>query len=87
MIVCDRLAVCKHWRWLRQCKVCDSTALSERLGFLEFERNFEGLVSSLVCGHGVTLSSCKMCARTYMRDLMEQSARSVRIAEKLASDL
>ena len=29
---CDRLAVCKHWRWLTQCKVCDSTA-SERLGF------------------------------------------------------
>ena len=36
-IACDRLAVCKHWRWFTQCKVCDSTA-SERLGFLEFEK-------------------------------------------------
>ena len=24
-IACDRLDVCKHWRWLTQCKVSDST--------------------------------------------------------------
>ena len=36
-VPCGRLAVCKHWRWLTQCKVCDSTA-SEHLIFLEFEK-------------------------------------------------
>ena len=24
-IACDRLDACKHWRWLTQCTVCDST--------------------------------------------------------------
>ena len=29
-VACDRLAVCKHWRWLTQCKICDSTASTAR---------------------------------------------------------
>ena len=69
-IACDRLAVCKHWRWLMQCKVCDSTA-SKRLGFLEFERK-KGYISSLVSEHGVTISSCQIGARTSMREHTQQ---------------
>ena len=69
-IACDKLAVCKHWRWFTQCKVCDSTA-SERLIFLRLERK-KGNISSLVSEHGVTISSCKMSAGTSMRDHLQQ---------------
>ena len=72
-VACDRLAVCKHWRWFTQCKVCDSTA-SERLIFLRLERK-KGNISSLVSEHGVTISSCKMCASNSMRDHLQQCSK------------